>query len=216
MPSADITAKGRHFLMHETQMRSWSPNRYWYGTNFYTYGVGYNTELAVTTYSQGSPLPSTASVGFGFKSALPLGGDKAREQKLTVGQMAIANYRGKGLGSFSYAHYSTRIPDLNGLRVTAGGFFGTRQLFERHTGNFLMGLEQPLGRKKNVQLLFEWFAGRHDFGFAIPGIMFHPGGNKDHIIVVAYKIPNQISNGRHGFVLEYGFTFGGKKEASGH
>jgi hypothetical protein len=62
MPSADITPAGKHFVMHETQMRSWNPGRYWYGTNFYCYGVGRDTELTVTNWNtgnHGSPGPST-------------------------------------------------------------------------------------------------------------------------------------------------------------
>jgi hypothetical protein len=55
LPSADITPKGKHFIMHETQWRPWNPGRYWYATNFYCYGIGKNTELAVTTYNSGTP-----------------------------------------------------------------------------------------------------------------------------------------------------------------
>ena len=55
MPSADITPKGKHFLMHETQTRAWNPGRYWLATNFYAYGIGRDTELALTSYNAGSP-----------------------------------------------------------------------------------------------------------------------------------------------------------------
>jgi hypothetical protein len=207
MPSADVATKGEHFLMHEAQIRSWRPGNYLYGTSFYTYGVGKNTELAVTAYNTGSPLPRTASMGFGYKTALPFGSSE-KEQKLTFGNMYVQNLRGKGAGHFSYAHYSFRLPRYH-TRITAGGFAASRQLIERNTGNVMLALEHPIKAKK-LYFLTEWFGGRHDFGFVIPGILYHPTPRQ--VIVVAYKIPNYLSNGRHGLVLEYGFYFGGKKE----
>ncbi|HBY59484.1 MAG TPA: hypothetical protein DEH78_06650, partial [Solibacterales bacterium] len=144
------------------------------------------------------------AVGVGFKSSPQIFSERwgSREMKITVGQMAVFNYRGGGLGSFSYSHFSMRVPKLE-TRLTAGGFHGTRELFKKTTGNFLGGIEQPVG--KRVILLAEWFRGRHDFGFFIPGILFHP--TKKQIIVVAYKIANTPANGKNGLVLEYGITF---------
>ena len=69
MPSADITPKGKHFLMHVTQTRAWQPARSWSGTNFYAYGTGHSTELAVTSYNGGSPLSKNFATGIGFKAA---------------------------------------------------------------------------------------------------------------------------------------------------
>jgi len=82
MPSADITPKGQGFVMHETQWRPWG---------------------------DGSPGVINQNVGLGFKSAVPLGGGAA-EKKLTVGSMALVNYKGMGVGNFTYSHYSFRLP----------------------------------------------------------------------------------------------------------
>ncbi len=206
MPSADITPKGKNFFMHETQVRAWNPKPYWYGTHFYTRGIGYATELAVTSYNLGSPAVPNFNTGIGFKSSPQIFKKQLpnRELKLTVGQMAVMNHRGGGLGSFSYSHLSFKLPKLDG-RVTAGGWHGTRQLFKRNTGNFLFGYEQPIGKSHKLYWVNEWFAGRHDFGFFITGFLYHP--NKRDIFVVAYKIPNVLDNGRHGLVVEYGFFF---------
>ncbi len=208
MPSADITPKGQGFVMHETQWRPWNEGSYWYGTNFFTYGVGKNTELAVTTYNAGSPTVRNQNVGLGFKSAIPLGGGNA-EKKLTVGSMALVNYKGMGVGNFTYSHYSFRLPKAK-TRLTMGGWFGTEQLFKKNTGNFLGGVEHPINKK--FILLTEWFAGTHDLGFVIPGVLYHPTPRQ--IIVVAYKFANDPRNGRNGLVLEYGFFFG--KGEAGH
>jgi hypothetical protein len=210
MPSADITPKGQGFLMHETQWRPWGAGSYWYGTNFFTYGVGKNTEVALTTYNAGTPAVQNQNVGFGFKSAIPLKDDSS-EKKLTVGSMAIVNYRGQGVGNFSYTHYSFRLPKVK-TRLTMGGWFGTHQLFKKNTGNFLGGVEHPLSKK--VILLTEWFAGNHDFGFVIPGVLFHPTPRQ--MIVVAYKMANDPRNGKNGLVIEYGFFFGGKDRGGHH
>jgi hypothetical protein len=203
MPSADITEKGRYFMMHETQVRNWNPGRYWYGTNFFCYGVGRNTELAITTYNNGTPRSRDESVGIGFKTAQPLSKEDPhhREQKVTVGSMFIANTRGLGVGHFTYGHYSFKLPTHT--RVTMGGFYGTRQLFGSNTGNLLGGIEQHVG--KRIVLLTEWFRGQHDFGFVIPGMLVHLP--KRQMFVIGYKIPNNIQNGRAGLVLEYGLTF---------
>jgi len=202
MPSADITPKGQLFVMHETQWRPWNPGSYWFGTNFFAYGVGKNTELALTTYNAGTPATRNQAIGFGFKTAVPLSAGKS-EQKLTVGTMGLANYRGLGLGNFTYGHYSLRLPKVK-TRLTAGGFAGTEQLFLRNTANFLAGIEHPINKK--IILLSEWMAGRHDLGFFIPGVLFHPTPRQ--FVVVAYKIPNHRQNGAAGVVLEYGLYFG--------
>ncbi|QUW00216.1 hypothetical protein J8C02_01480 [Chloracidobacterium sp. MS 40/45] len=213
LPSADITPKGKHFIMHETQWRPWNPGRYWYATNFYCYGIGKNTELAVTTYNSGTPQALNENIGVGFKTALPLFQKRhpAWEMKWTVGQMVTYNLRGRGLGGFTYSHGSLVVPQTH-TRLTAGVSFGTKNLFKKTTVHPIAAVEQPL-IKHRLYLLGEWFYGRHDFGFFTPGILFHP--TKNQIIVVAYKIPNHPGNGKGGIVFEYGFFFGGKENGPG-
>ena len=205
MPSADITPKGKHFVMHETQWRPQQNGRYWYGTNFYTYGLGKSSEFAITNYNSGGPAARNFSTGIGFKSSPQLLAESHPhlELKVTVGQMAVLNHRGKGWGSFSYSHVSVRAPRTH-TRLTAGGFYGTSELFLRNTGNILGGIEQPLFHHK-VELVAEWMRGQHDFGFFVPGIIFRLPRNQ--VFVVAYKIANEAKNGDDGLVIEYGLTF---------
>ena len=66
----------------------------------------------------------------------------------------------------------------------------------------------PTHNKKWV-IVAEWFAGRHDFGFLVPGVLYHPTAST--VVVVGYKIPNHPSNGKAGIVVEFGI-FWGKKE----
>jgi hypothetical protein len=67
----------------------------------------------------------------------------------------------------------------------------------------LLGAEHPVG--KRWILLAEWFSGRNDLGYFIPGALFHL--TKTQMVVVGYKFPNHRSNGKQGVVLEYGLTF---------
>ncbi len=206
MPSADITPAGKNFYMHESQWRQWNPGRYWYGTNFYCRGIGRATELTVTNWNSGGPATANFSTGVGFKSSPQFFTAKLpkEEIKLTVGQKIVFNHRAQGVGSFTYSHLSFRLPAIR-TRLTAGGWAGTKQLFKRNTGNFLGGLEQPLDRQGKYVWVNEWFRGKHDFGFYITGLLYHP--TKRQIIVAAYKFANNPANGRNGIVLEYGLFF---------
>jgi hypothetical protein len=213
MPSADITPSGRFFAMHESVLRPWRPNRYWYGTNFFCYGVGHHTELALTTWNVGisSPRTSNETVGLGFKSSLPVFGKalESREMRLTIGHMGLINTRGLGLGGFSYAHLNGRLWQ-DGPRLTAGLCYGSEELFKRAASSFMGGVEIPLqyapGRKfARYVWVNEWFSGTHDFSSLITGLLWHP--DKDHIVVVAYRQPNTSLVGKSGLVLEYGLFF---------
>ncbi|MBL8215509.1 MAG: hypothetical protein JNK87_32610, partial [Bryobacterales bacterium] len=53
----------------------------------------------------------------------------------------------------------------------------------------------------------EYMHGQHDFGNFVTGLLYHPGGNKNHVIVAAVKIPSRAENGKVGVVLEYGLFF---------
>jgi hypothetical protein len=206
MPSADITPGGKNFLMHESQWRQWNPGRYWLATSFYCRGIGHATELALTNWNAGTPAAQNLVTGIGFKSAPQFWKEKHphREVKLTVGQMTTFSHRGQGAGAFGYAHLSMRLPRWNS-RVTGGGWFGTKNLFKRNTGDILLGFEHPLDAKGRYIWVNEWFRGRHDFGFYITGLLFHP--TKSQIVVAAYKFANMAANGKNGVVLEYGLTF---------
>jgi hypothetical protein len=210
LPSADITPKGQHFLMHEMQTRPFGDNRFWYGTNFYCYGVGKNTELAVTTYNSGTPQALNENVGVGFKTAVPLfaGSHPNREIKWTFGKMTTYSLRGRGMGGFVYTHGSFRLPKLQ-TRLTAGVSGGSRTLFKKNTVHAITGFEHPI-IKHRLYAIGEWFSGRHDFGFFTPGVLFHPKTERQ-VIVVAYKIANNRANGANGLVFEYGMFLGGKK-----
>ena len=104
LPSADITPEGKNFLLDENQVTPWGAARAWSGTNFYSYGVGRFTELAVTSYNGGSPLAGNFATGVGFKSAPVVA--KTSNVKQTFGSMLTPNHRATGAGHFSHTHTS--------------------------------------------------------------------------------------------------------------
>lgn len=81
---------------------------------------------------------------------------------------------------------------------------GTKAIFGNNSVNFIAGYEHPIVQKK-LYAVGEWFSGRSDFGFFTPGLLYHP--TKNTVLVGAYKIANNKSNGGNGLVLEYGFFF---------
>ncbi len=208
LPSADITPAREAFVMQESQVRPFSPKPYWNTTNFFCYGLGYNAELAVTTFNLGTPYDGRGSVAFGYKALTPLFDDLVPEAevKLTHGVMGLVDVDDGGAGHWLYAHLSARAPSL-GTRATAGLSEGSWLLFQRRVVSFMAALEQPLGTPK-LNAVVEWFSGAHDLGNLIGGVTFHP--NHTWIFVTGYKVPTsgpQFSHAKQAFVGEIGAFF---------
>lgn len=207
LPSADITPQGRHFLMHESALKYRSPNDDWATTHFYTYGLGGRTEFTTTVYNLERPAMRNLSVGVGLKTAQPLLGRRGapHDLLLTAGHILPVSLQGAGVGHYTYAHLSGRVPGLK-TRLTAGGGHGTRQVFDRNVAVGLIGIEQPLGH--HLQFVAEWITGDHAKGFVIPGLLYH---RKDWILVAGYKFPNTQRTIGRGMIFEVGRFCGGKK-----
>src|SRR5271170_6469062 len=99
VPSADITDKGSVYLEHESQFRTWQPGRYWFGTDYFAAGLGYDTEVDVTLYNTSAPASGNVSAGVGFRSVFPLleATQKSTELKWTVGGQALVSFEGRGV-----------------------------------------------------------------------------------------------------------------------
>src|SRR5574344_1966987 len=114
VPSADVTPDKAIFLQHESQFRAWNPDAFWLGTHYSALGVGHNTELDATLFNVSAPSSKNISLGLGFKSAMPVFFLKEkypkREIKLTVGSEVLVSLQGNGVGNWSYAHLSCRLP----------------------------------------------------------------------------------------------------------
>lgn len=207
VPSADVTQKGHIFLQQEAQTVPWNTNNALLSTSYSAVGIGHNTELDATLFNVASPATQNISLGVGFKSAIPIPGLKEkfpeREFKFTVGSDMLLGLEGNGVGNWTYAHLSGRVPKLN-TRLTAGVSYGTRQVFGQNTTAFIGGIEQPVTKK--LTLLTDWFSGSEHFaGFLIVGGSYTLP--KNTTIYAGYQIPNGPNVGAAGFVIELAKVF---------
>lgn len=215
LPSADQTAKGHFFVLHETQARPWSPDGYWRSTNFFTYGITDNIEACFTTYNidlLGANKPFTA-LGFGYKFSHQFFKEEAPdlEVKLTGGQMITTSLDGLGTGLWSYSHLSMRLPVLH-TRIAAGISKGSRQVFggvqegfvTGENVNFIASIEHPITKEWGI--VMEWFSGLHEMGDLVPGVIYH---NKsiEMVFILGYKIGNDGTGKTNGIIFEIGKTF---------
>lgn len=204
VPSADVTPKGKVFLQHESQFRPHKPDAFWLGTHYGAVGVGANTELAATLFNVSSPTSNNISLAVGFKSSIPILKErlKEREIKLVVGGMIPISFDNRGVGNWSYALGSARVPVLK-TRVGAGVSIGPRQIFGRNNVSFICSYEQPVSSK--FALIGDWYSGTHGNALFIPG--FSVALPKAVNLYCGYQIPNNRQSGRTGFVIEIARTF---------
>lgn len=207
VPSADVTEKGHIFLQQEAQFRGWNPDAFFVGTSYSALGVGHNTELDATLFNVGAPDINNMTIGVGFKSAIPIPGLKEkfpqREFKFTIGSEVLLGVEGNGVGNWTYAHLSGRVPKLN-TRLTAGVSYGGRQIFGINTVSFIGAVEQPVTKK--LTLLADWYSGGEHFaGFLIVGGSY--AFPKNTTLYVGYQLPNTPRNGVSGFVIELAKIF---------
>lgn len=207
VPSADVTPKKHVFLQQEVQTTPWNTDTAMFSTTYTAVGIGHNTELDATLFNVGSPATQNMSIGVGFKSAIPIPGLKEkfpdREFKLTVGSDMLLGLEGNGVGNWTYAHLSGRVPKLN-TRLTAGISYGTRQVFGQETTAFIGGIEQPVTKK--LTLISDWYSGsEHWAGYWISGFSYALPHNTT--LYAGYQIPNSSKVGTGGFVFELAKIF---------
>jgi len=121
-----------------------------------------------------------------------------QEFKLIGGSEVLSSLQGGGVGNWSYALASARLP-VTKTRLTAGVSFGTKQIFGQTVTCFVGGYEQPVTKRFSLQ--GDWFSGEEHFaGFFIPGFSY--AFPEDITLYVGYQIPNTSKNGKSGFVIE--------------
>jgi len=207
VPSADVTEKGHIFLQEEAQTSPWNTDTAYFGTTYAAVGIGHNTDLDATLFGVGSPATQNISLGLGFKSAIPIPGLKEkfpeREFKLTIGSEMLLGLEGNGVGNWTYAHLSGRVPKLN-TRLTGGISYGGRQVFGQNTFSFIAGVEQPVTKK--LTLIGDWFSGSEHFaGYLITGFSY--AFPKNVTLYAGYQIPNSPRVGTSGFCIELAKIF---------
>jgi len=207
VPSADITEKGHVTIQEEAQFTPWETDNAYYSTTYGAIGVGHNTEISTILYNVGSPATENISLGVGFKSAIPIPylKDKfpEREFKITVGSSILLGLEGNGVGNWSYAHVSGRVPKIN-TRLTAGVSYGGRQAFGENSVSMIAAIEQPITEK--FSLIGDWYSGNETWaGYLIAGGSYKLP--KNTTIYAGYQIPNNYNVGPTGFVIQFAKTF---------
>ncbi len=202
VPSADVTPEGKIFLQSESQFVPWNPNASWLGTEYFAAGIGHNTELTVTLFNVSAPASNAISLGTGFKSAIPIPKLKEkypkREYKFTIGSEVLTSLEGQGVGNWTYAHLSGKLPITN-TRITSGISYGTKQVFGIENVSFIGAIEQPVTKK--LTLITDWYSGQEHFaGFLITGFSY--AMPKNSTVFFGYQIPNSSKVGNSGFVFE--------------
>ena len=204
VPSADVTPKGILFLQHESQTRPWRHNAFWYGTHYGAYGIGHNTEIDATLDNIGAPHTDNITLGVGFKTFQPILKRAFPEQeiKITFGEELPISLQGQGVGNWTYAHFSGRLPKLK-TRLTAGISYGTHQIFGRDAVSFIGGYEQPI--TKRFSLIGDWYSGTNTMGLFSTGFSY--ALTKTTSLYVGYQIPNNTASGYSGIVFELAKLF---------
>lgn len=82
VPSDALTPQGSHFVLHESQFSPRSKKATYTTTNFYTYGLTDNTELAATLYSVDNDGSELGALGLGWKSTYEVFQEEMPELKV--------------------------------------------------------------------------------------------------------------------------------------
>ncbi len=200
VPNADVTHKNEFILTTESQIKT-HPDAGSENFAFLTYGIGHDTEIALSAYNLKVPGRNrNIAIAPGFKTSKQILKEKfhAREIKVTVGQMVPISLQGEGVGSWTYGHVSAKIPKLN-THVTAGLNAGTKQIFGRNQVSAMLGVEQPLTKK--LMFVADWVSGTHDFAALAAGFQYN--FTPRTALVLAYKIPNNRRSGSQAIILEF-------------
>jgi hypothetical protein len=203
VPSADVTDQAKWFYQYQSGIRAWQPNQNWTQSHSMGYGIGHHTDVDVTLSGLVVPQTNRLSVGFGSKTVLPI--NQAHEVAITVGQLYPILFSKNGrLGYYYYTHLSARLPKIN-TRLTAGAYCGDKVLFGRASRGFLVGVEQPLG--KRVLFQADWYTGNDDEGYFIPGVVIPL--TKALQLSLGYALPTASrTHHRGGFIASItAFTF---------
>ncbi len=204
VPSADVTAKNKNFLQHESQFRAKDPDQFFNATNYFARGIGANTELDATLFNVGSPASKNAALGLGFKTVFLLENfvEKKYQPKIIFGSQIPFSLQGNGVGHWVYSAANVTIPQSD-TRLTAGISSGTKQIFGESVTCFIGGFEQKI--TEDFSFISDWYSGNHSLGIWATGFSY--ALPQDFVFYGGYQIPNSKRVGRNSFVIEVAKIF---------
>jgi hypothetical protein len=205
VPSAEVAAKKRIFIQHESQFRTKREGRFFNSTNYLTTGVGYNTELTATYFNLENLSHNNDSLALGFKSAAPLAieGFTRWQPKIILGSAATISMQGNGIGHWTYAAANFIIPQTQ-TRLTIGGSRGTKQIFDRNTTALMLGFEQKITDK--LSYVGDWYSGnKNPLGVFASALSYN--FPDDLVLFAGYQVANNKRISRNGFIVEIAKIF---------
>jgi hypothetical protein len=221
IPSADVCPEKRFEWTHESQFGGWRTQDFkWHSFNFITYGIGPDTEVALSLLNLGYPPTGNLAVGLGYKKIFPLWKKHNINRfspKWTVGQMGYFGGKGRDWGFWFYSHGSIKLPKWK-TRLTAGLSYGSSHVFGHRTVAVrpdrtsprvvmqdqenqplcaMIGIEQPINDQWG--LLADWYSGDHDLAALITAVQYKMG---HHVLILGYKFDNTRYDPEDAIVFE--------------
>jgi hypothetical protein len=158
VPSSDILGKGKVYVELDATFRfddSRTINRF----------SGFVPRIVAGTGGD-------VEVGLNLNGNIQPGADATT---LVVGNNVFIPVRNKSynIGNYAYAQVSKTIKSTNGTRLTAGGFYFTKNVVSTAArGGAQFGFEQPVNKYLNINA--DYYTGRHAAGYFTPGVAFKP------------------------------------------
>ncbi len=213
IPSSKAAQKYHLEMTHLSQWNFWDKPRKWSNSNFFCFGIGYNSELTIIFNNITNKGSDNLAIGIGAKKVFLLKKEKnIFEHKFTVGSNLLYSTVRKKMGVWAYSHYSFRIPVIH-TRLTAGFNYGQSQIFgfqrvlndnnqfilkPRNKITFIGGFEQPI--VKDFSVIGDWYSGTHDLAAFIIAAQIDIWHN---VLILGYKIPNNKESGNDALIVEF-------------
>jgi hypothetical protein len=206
IPNSDVSNKGKVYLELDS---SFKPNDQEAVRKFSSFvprvvvGVGGDVEVGLNLTGNIQAGPDSTTLVPAIKWRPYSNRDKG--WSIVVGDHVFIPVKNKAYNIGNYAYIQLSKSFKTGTRLTAGGYHFTKNVVStaaRGGGQF--GFEQTVN--KNLNIIADWFTGRHSAGYFTPGISFKP--NSKVTGYLGYSIGNaKVAKGNHYFLLEFGYNF---------
>jgi len=160
VPSADAAPRGGWFFQHQTVARAWRGERRWIQSNAIGLGAGHDLEIDATWYNLEWSRPGQSAPSAGVKWSPHVN----EHLRFVAGELVQVRANSPRAGSWTYLMLSEENAATH-TTFTGGLSAGTTPLFGRKTAGVLAGVEHHL-------LQADWFSGRHDLSYVIPGCAY--------------------------------------------
>jgi hypothetical protein len=176
VPSSDILGKGKVYVELDATFRfddSRTINRFSGFVPRIVAGTGGDVEVGLNLNGNIQPGADATTLVPNVKWRVYNNED--RGVSIVVGNNVFIPVRNKSynIGNYAYAQVSKTIKSTNGTRLTAGGFYFTKNVVSTAArGGAQFGFEQPVNKYLNINA--DYYTGRHAAGYFTPGVAFKP------------------------------------------